>query len=396
MNAERISPRWQVFAMAVTTSLTIANIYYCQPILSQIGSSLHLTAAQSGNIPVLTQAGFGLGLFFLAPLGDMVDRKKLVIILELLLGAALILTACVTSFTGIYAASFSVGVCAVAVQIVVPMAATLATPGEKGKFVGIVFTGTLTGILGARIFSGYLTEWLSWRWVYGASAVFAFAVAVLVFLLFPSQSSNYSGTYGSLLRSTTAQFLRFGKLRLLSILGALVFGAFCSFWTTLTFHLSAAPFSFDSSHIGLFGFIAIGGAFVAPIAGRLSDKSSPEKAQICSVSLLVAGSVCALVWPSSWVALAIATLLLDVGTQATQVNNLAQIYALDEAAHSRINTVFMVFFFIGGSIGTYCGVLAWSIGAWPAVSLQLLAFSALAMILAFVNYRLSVKPQSVS
>jgi len=391
MNAERISPRWQVFAMAVTTSLTIANIYYCQPILSQIGSSLNLTAAQSGNIPVLTQAGFGLGLFFLAPLGDMVDRKNLVAILELMLGAALSWTACVTSFLGIYVASFAIGVCAVAVQIVVPMAASLAAPGEKGRFVGIVFTGTLTGILGARVFSGYITEWLSWRWVYGASAISAFAVALLALTIFPSQPHHYTGTYGSLLASTIAQFRRFGKLRLLSILGALVFGAFCSFWTTLTFHLSAPPFSFDSSQIGLFGLIAIGGALVAPIAGRLSDKSSPEKAQIWSVALLVAGSLCALAWQSSWIALAVATLLLDVGTQATQVNNLAQIYTLDETAHSRINTVFMVLFFVGGSIGTYCGVLAWSIGAWPVVSLQLLAFSTIAVFFALVNYRLSAR-----
>jgi predicted MFS family arabinose efflux permease len=389
MNVKAASKRWQVFAMAVTTGVTIANVYYCQPILSQIRASLGATDSQIGNLPVLTQAGVGFGLLFLAPLGDMIDRKKLVLGLEFLLGLTLILMATVSNLISLYAVSFAIGVLGVAVQIVVPMAASLATKETKGRVVGVVFTGTLTGILVSRILSGYVAAWLGWRWVYGMSSALIFAVALLVYLVFPSQPGKHQGHYGLLLSSTLAQFVRFAKLRRLAFLGALIFGAFCSFWTTLTFHLSIAPFSYDSSQIGLFGFVAIGGTLVAPFFGRLADRHSPEKIQVMTMLIMIVGVLCARWWPDSPIAFILATFLLDIGMQATQVNNLAQIYTLDETAHSRINTVFMTIFFVGGAIGTYCGVWAWTAGQWTLVSGQLLVWTVIALAVAIVNHRIS-------
>ncbi|WP_210386995.1 MFS transporter [Brucella intermedia] len=385
MNAKADPLGWQLLAMAATTGVTIANVYYCQPILSEIRASLDLTDAQTGNLPVLTQAGVGLGLLFLAPLGDMIDRKKLVICLELLLALALIGMAISANLAGLYVASFAIGIFAVAVQSVVPMAASIATPETRGKVIGTVFTGTLTGILLSRIVSGYLANWLGWRWVYGASAALALLLALLVYSVFPSQPGIHRGSYRALMASTLLQFSRFAKLRRLSFLGALIFGAFCSFWTTLTFHLSTAPFSFDTSQIGLFGFVAIAGTLVAPVFGRLADRTSPERMQTMTILIIVLAVLCGRLWQSSTLALVIATLLLDIGVQATQVTNLAQIYKLDDSAHSRINTVFMVIFFIGGAVGSYCGVRAWSVGGWQLVSDQLLAFSGAALLIAIVN-----------
>lgn len=260
------------------------------------------------------------------------------------------------SLTAIAVASLAIGIFAVAVQIVVPMAASIATPETKGKVVGTVFTGTLTGILASRIVSGYLTDWLGWRWVYGASAALALLVTALACSVFPNQPGTHKGSYGALMASTLAQFPRFAKLRRLALLGALIFGAFCSFWTTLTFHLSMAPFSFDSGQIGSFGLVAIGGTLVAPIFGRLADRGSPERMQMFTILIVLVGVLCIQRWQNSIFAFIVATFLLDIGVQATQVNNLAQIYKLDETAHSRINTVFMVVFFGGGAVGTYCGV----------------------------------------
>ncbi|MEP7456126.1 MFS transporter [Phyllobacterium sp. SB3] len=347
--------------------------------------SLLLTDAQIGNLPVLTQVGVGLGLLFLAPLGDMIDRKKLVICLELFLILALIGMSVSSNLTAIYVASFAIGIFAVAVQIVVPMAASMATPETKGKVVGTIFTGTLTGILLSRIVSGYLADWLGWRGVYGSSAALALLVTLLIHAVFPSQPGKHKGSYGALMVSTLSQFSRFAKLRRLSFLGALVFGAFCSFWTTLTFHLSTAPFSFNSSQIGLFGFVAIAGTLVAPIFGRLADRTSPERMQTLTILIIILGVLCGKWWQHSTIALVAATLLLDIGVQATQVNNLAQIYKLDETAHSRINTVFMVIFFIGGAIGSYCGVWAWRVGGWPLVSNQLLVFGVVALLVSILN-----------
>ncbi|MBO9196882.1 MFS transporter [Rhizobium sp. 16-449-1b] len=394
MNAKADPLRWRVFAMAVTTAITIANVYYCQPILSKISDTLGATDAQIGNLPVLTQVGVGMGLLFLAPLGDMLDRKKLVICLELLLVCALLGMSVANTLATVYAASFAIGVFAVAVQIVVPMAASMATAETKGKIVGTVFTGTLTGILVSRIASGYLADWLGWRSVYIVSAALVFGVSLLILAAFPSQPGRHQGSYGGLMASTLSQFFRFAKLRRLSLLGALIFGAFCSFWTTLTFHLSMAPFSFDSSQIGLFGFVAIAGTLFAPFFGRLADRSSPERMQTLTIFLMILGVLCGQWWQNSTIALIAATLLLDIGVQATQVNNLAQIYKLDETAHSRINSVFMVCFFIGGAIGSYCGVWAWSAGGWPFVSGQLLAFSVFALLVSILNLSASKRPSA--
>lgn len=385
MNEKRLT-RTQTLLMAVTAGVTIANVYYAQPILSQIAASLHASEAEIGNLPALTQAGFGLGLLFLAPLGDMINRKIIVVVLEVLLAVALFGMTAVENVAGAYALSLAIGVLAVAVQIVLPMAAALSPPETKGKILGIVFTGTVTGILSARIFSGYITEWLGWRWVYGMSSVLALGVTALVLVGLPNQRGDHAGGYGALMKSTVWQFARLAKLRRISLLGALIFGAFCSFWTTLTFHLSAPPFNYRSDQIGLFGFVAIGGALAAPWFGRMADKASPERAQVLTTGLMLAGLAISVIWSQSTVAFTVAIFLIDVGVQGTQVNNLAQLYGLDETAHSRINAVFMTIFFVGGAIGTYCGVLAWSIGGWPLVSAQLLTWTSGALAIAVVNH----------
>jgi len=203
----------QVAVMAVAAGVTVANIYYSQPILSAIAASFHASEEQIGTLPVLTQAGYGLGLLLLTPLGDMVDRKKLVVILEVLLSFALVGVAAVGSLPALYVASALVGVLAVSVQVIMPMAAALATKDNKGRVVGIVFTGALTGILLARIMSGYVAEWFGWRTVYGISAGLALGAAFLVALSLPTLPTHHSGSYGALLRSTLGQFRRFPLLR---------------------------------------------------------------------------------------------------------------------------------------------------------------------------------------
>lgn len=376
----------QVAVMAVAAGVTVANLYYSQPILSAIAASFHASEEQIGTLPVLTQAGYGLGLLLLTPLGDMVDRKKLVVVLEVLLSFALVGVAAVGSLPALYVASALVGVLAVSVQVIMPMAAALATKDSKGRVVGIVFTGALTGILLARIMSGYVAEWLGWRYVYGISAGLALAAALLVALSLPTLPTHHSGSYGALLRSMLGQFGRFPLLRRATLLSSLVFGTFCSFWTTLTFHLSGPPFHYRSDTIGLFGVLAVAGALAAPVFGRMADRGNPARTQMLTVGLIVASVLCVQWLPNSALAFVAATLLLDVGVQATQVSNLAQIYTLDETAHSRINTVYMTTMFIGGAIGTYAGVKSWSLGGWAVVCWQLLAWSLAALAVVLWSY----------
>ncbi len=376
----------QIAIMAVAAGACVANIYYNQPILKDIAASFGLKAGDIGIISALSQGGYGLGLFFLTPLGDKISRKRLILVLHILLVAALAGMTFTTSVMGLYAMSGLIGVLAIAAQVILPMAASLDKV-TRGRTVGIIFTGILIGILFARVFSGFITQWLGWRYVYGLSAVIVLIMAVFIYFGLPDKRSDFTGHYGQLLRSTLLQMRRFSLLRRTALLGSLVFGTFSSFWTTLTFHLSGPPFHYRTDTIGLFGILAIAGALLAPLFGKLADKGNPARSQVLTVILIIVGILLLKFLPFSLLALIIAVLLLDIGVQATQVTNVAIIYTLDESANSRINTGYMTSYFIGGAIGTLAGVLSWKLGGWPVVTWQLLLWAVLALLVAVGGYR---------
>lgn len=372
--------------MSVTAGVCVANIYYNQPILKELAHTFNTSEGKVGVTSVLSQAGYGLGLLLLTPLGDKLDRKTLILVLQGLLIASLIGMSSVSSLAGVYIMSGLIGLFAVAAQVILPMAAGLAGK-NKGKIVGIIFTGILTGILSARVFSGFITEWFSWRHVYAISAGMVMLTTVATYLSLPNVRPQFQGNYAALLGSTLRQIPRFPILRRTSVIGALVFGAFCSFWTTLTFHLSGPPFNYSSDTIGMFGILAVGGALLAPLFGKLADKGNPLRSQVLAIGLLMLAVVLIKVFPYSISSLVAAILFLDIGVQATQVTNVATIYTLDEEAHSRINTVYMTSYFIGGSVGTLAGVQSWSIGGWSLLTWQLLLWSTLAMAFTVVGTR---------
>lgn len=366
--------------MSVTVGVCVANIYYNQPILKDIAHTFGTNEARVGVTSVLSQAGYGLGLLLLTPLGDKVDRKALILLLQALLALSLTAMAFAPNFATVVLLSTLIGIFAVAAQVILPMAASLAGD-SKGRTVGFIFTGILSGILLARVFSGIITGWLGWRYVYGIAAGMVCMTAATCYMTLPSVKPLFRGTYAELLGSTLKQIVRFPVLRRTALIGALVFGAFCSFWTTLTFHLSGPPFGYSSEVIGLFGILAVGGALLAPLFGRLADKGSPQKSQLFAISLLIIAVILIKVFPYGLASLVLAVLLLDVGVQATQVTNVATIYTLDEEAHSRVNTVYMTTYFIGGSLGTLAGVQSWGLGGWSMLTWQLLIWSIAAMVI---------------
>lgn len=372
--------------MSIAAGICVANIYYNQPILSDIAKNFNVSESRAGTISVLAQAGYGMGLFFLTPLGDKVNRKKLIIFLMAGLVAVLVGITFVQNFFWLCIFSLLTGLLSVAAQVILPMAASMDSK-NRGRTVGIIFTGILVGILAARVVSGFIAEWLNWRYVYGISAIMVVISMALIQLSLPNVVPGYQGNYGSLLASTLHQFKRFPLLRKTALLGALVFGLFCSFWTTLTFHLSGAPFNYKADVIGLFGILAIGGAMLAPIFGKLADKGTPARSQVFSVSLILAGIILIQIYPFSVIAFVISVLLLDVGVQATQVTNVATIYTLDETAHSRINTAYMTTYFIGGALGSFAGIQCWNNGGWQTVTWQLLLWCLLAMVIVLLGVK---------
>lgn len=376
--------------MSVAAGICVANIYYNQPILKDIALNFKVSESRAGIISVLAQAGYGLGLFFLTPLGDKINRKKLILILMLALIAVLIGITFVQNFFWLCVFSLLTGLLSVAAQVILPMAASMDSK-NRGRTVGIIFTGILVGILAARVFSGFIAEYLNWRYVYGISAVMVVVSAVFIQLALPNVTANFSGNYLSLLGSSLNQFKRFPLLRKTALLGGLAFGIFCSFWTTLTFQLGGSPFNFKSDIIGLFGILAIAAALLAPIFGKLADKGNPARAQLISVGLILVSIILVKFYPSSVIAFVASVLLLDVGVQATQVTNVATIYTLDETAHSRINTAYMTSYFIGGALGSFVGIQCWNAGKWQMVTWQLLLWCLLALVIVLWGFRKSRK-----
>lgn len=379
--------------MAVAAGVIVANVYYNQPILGEIGRSLNSSESVIGKISMLAQLGYGLGMFFLLPLGDKVNRKKLILMLTAALVVTLGLAACSQNATQILFLSFFVGLFSTPAQIILPMAATLGKE-NRGKNVGKVFSGILIGILGARVLSGVVTTYLGWRYVFVISALMVLFVMVLLYKYLPEIPSKFQGSYLRLLQSTLRLVKQYKTLRQAALLGSFTFGVFCSFWTTLTFHLSSEPLSYSTATIGLFGLIAIGGALVAPVFGRIADNGKVFKGLFITVSLLVGSIMLIKIFPYSILVLVVSIFFLDIGVQATQIINFTRIYALDEQAHSRLNTIYMTTYFIGAAVGTFFGLWSWKIGNWDMATWQMLLWSCIALCLVYLSYRSTDKKRA--
>jgi predicted MFS family arabinose efflux permease len=353
----------QVLIMATTAGIAVANVYYSQPILQAMATQFHISIEKAGNISVLSQIGYGLGLFLLTPIGDMIERKRLILYLQMGLIASLLLMAFSPSLILLYLGSLFIGVFSVVAQVILPMAASLVKE-NRGKIVGQIFTGILIGILVARVYSGFITSIFGWQYVYIISAMIVLITAILMQRDFPSTQERFSGTYAGLLKSTFAQLGRFPLLRRTALTGMLAFGTLSAFWVSLTFYLSGAPFGYSASGIGLFGLLAAAGALIAPVFGKMADKGSPSRSLVFSTVLTFISILLLKLFPGSIAVIWVTVMLLDIGVQATQVTNIAVIYTLDEKANSRINTVYMTSYFIGGALGSCITIQLYQLGGW--------------------------------
>lgn len=366
--------------MAVTAGIAVANVYYSQPILAAMARTYQVDTEKAGLIAVLAQTGYGIGLFFLIPIGDMIDRKKLILYLQGGLVISLLAAVFSPNIWVLYASSLLIGAFAVYAQVILPMAASLVQQ-NRGKVVSQVFTGLLIGILVARVFSGFITTWLGWQYVYGISAILVLGTAILMQADFRSVPNHFSGTYTSLLKSTISQLGRFPLLRRTAATGMLAFGTLSAFWVTLTFHLSGPPFYYPASNIGLFGLVAAASALIAPVFGKRADKGSTFRSLLFSLGITLLGILVVKQFAHSIIAVWLAVILLDVGVQSTQVTNIAIIYSLDHTANSRINTVYMTSYFVGGALGAFAAIKCFQYGGWALAT----TFMSLLAIITIIN-----------
>lgn len=358
-----------VAIMAIATGLIVANLYYCQPLILLIAQEFGVTEIVAGRTIYLTQAGYALGLFCLVPLGDKFERKKQIIITTSLTTVFLAIAALSSNFMILQLACFAIGFTSIVPQLILPMAANLAAPEQRGKVVGIVMSGLLVGILLSRTLSGFVGEIYGWRTMYWIASAISVILLVILYIRFPKNEASFKGTYKELMTSLFSLIGKQPVLREASLINLTVFAVFGCFWASMVLFLSSDTYSFKADEIGLFGIVGATGALLAPIVGKMSDKSDPRIVVDYGLIILLASQVLFFFLGVKLMPFILGIIVLEIGQQSVHVSNQTRVYALDALARNRLNTVFMTASFIGTAAGSAFGLFLWELNGWSAVCL---------------------------
>jgi len=366
-------PRALLFLLALAAGLSVASIYYGQPMLGILGAEIRADGRTIGWLPTLTQLGYAFGILLLAPLGDRYDRKRIILLKAAGLSAALLASGLAPSIGVLLAASFAVGLTATLAQDIVPAAATLAPPAHRGKIVGTVMTGLLLGILLSRVVSGFVAEQFGWRAMFCAAAVAIVALGAALARGLPNFAPTTRLPYSALLGSLLALWRQYPGLRRAAVAQGLLALSFSAFWSTLAVMLHGAPFHLGAGAAGAFGLAGAAGALAAPLAGRLADRRGPASVTLLGAGLTVLSFAVMGLMPwlpphtALWLVVA-STIGFDLGIQIALIAHQTIVYSLDPAARSRLNAVLMTCMFIGMASGGALGSLALAGWGWTGVT----------------------------
>jgi predicted MFS family arabinose efflux permease len=368
-----------VILLAVATGTVAANLYYAQPLLHTLSRAFHVSNGTAGLIVTITQIGYVLGLAFLVPVGDLVERRGLISFMLVLTAAGMVAAAVAPGFAVFAVAMAVVGVTAVMAQVIVPMSSSLAQEAERGRVVGTVMSGLLIGILLARTVSGLLASALGWRVVFWAGAVATLALAATLRRALPRVPPTTELHYAGVLRSVLSLVRAEPILRQRMLMGALTFGCFSTLWTALAFLLSAPPFNDGNAVIGLFGLVGVAGAGAATLAGRLADRGRGAHATTATAVILLISWGILFAGKTSVIPLIIGIAVLDLGAQGLHISNQSAIYALAPEARSRLTTAYMVAYFLGGAVLSALTSTLYASDGWDGVCAIGVATAALAL-----------------
>jgi predicted MFS family arabinose efflux permease len=366
---------------AVAGGAAVGNLYYVQPLLAVIATSLHVSSATAGLLVTATQVGYAVGIAAIVPLGDVRNRRRLVPLMMSVSALALALCAAAPTFAVLAVAMVLVGVTTVSGQILTPFAGDLTDDSDRGRVLGIVVSGLLTGILGARIIGGLIAGAAGWRTVFAIAAGLMVVLAALIWRLAPTLPPKTTAGYGSLLRSVATLVRHEARLRILMAFGMISMATFALFWTALTFLLSDQHYQYSPTIIGLVGLAGLVGTLAAQGAGRLHDKGWSNAATGVSWAVTVLAWLFSEFGRVSLGWLLAGVVVLDVGSQAQRILNQTRAFALSDEARSRVNTAYVAGNFVGAALGSLAASLLWSTGGWTAVSITGGALSLLALLL---------------
>jgi predicted MFS family arabinose efflux permease len=379
--------------LGLACAVGVSTMYYNQPLLMEMGRTYGATAGRTGFVAVATQVGYALGLLGFVPLGDVLERRALMMKMYGAVAIALVLVALAPTLNLLIAGSVLIGMLASVTHVALPIAPDLVSHEQRGRAIGTVMTGLLLGILLARTFAGWVSGIHGWRWVFVVAAVMNAAFVPLLWKVMPKLPPKEKLHYRDAMRSLWTLFRTQPLLRESSVIGALVFASFSCFWTTLAFLLQS-HYGLGAGVAGTFGVVGAAGAMVAPLAGRLADKHGSR--WVISVGMGLLASSYALLWVEESahrstvfhiVMLAIGVVVLDMGAQMTQVANQTRIFGLVPSARSRLNTVYMTVYFTGAAAGSALATIAWVHWQWNGVCLLALGLIGMAALWHVTGHR---------
>lgn len=372
-----------VLLMATATGIAVASNYYAQPLLDTIASEFGLSHSSAGNIVTTAQLSYGIGLLFLVPLADRLERRKLIIVMSLFATIGLLISGFSTSLPWLLLGTAITGLSSVVAQVLLPLGATLASDQQRGKVIGTIMGGLLLGILLARVVSGGLSSLGSWRYIYWFASVAMFITTLALARFLPSYHNNNDMSYQQILVSVFGLFVKEPILRYRSILGMLSFALFSMFWTPLAFLLAKPPYEYSDATIGLFGLVGVAGVFAATWAGKLADAGKGDLGTRLGLLSLLVSWVILFNAPMSLVALLIGVLLLDLAVQLVHVSNQNKIYALHPDIRNRLTSAYMTCYFIGGAFGSWFSVMLYQHYEWTGVVIGATGIALISCILDF-------------
>lgn len=379
MNTPPLS-RALILLMATATGLAVASNYYAQPLLHSIADYFGLGTASAGTIVIAAQLSYGAGLLLLAPLGDLFEQRRLIVVMIAIATLGLLISACAPSLPWLLVGTALTGLFSVVAQVLVPMAAALCAPEQRGRAIGTLMSGLLLGILLARTAAGFMAELGGWRSIYFLAAGLMAISAIALYRGLPRHHSHAGLSYPALIGSVFRLFVEEPELRLRSLLGLLSFSLFALFWTPLAFLLAREPYHYSDAVIGLFGLAGAAGALAANWAGRLADRGKGALGTTVGLVILLLSWVPLGFAEHSLAALLIGVLLLDLAVQLVHVSNQNAVIALRPQARTRLNAGYITCYFIGGAFGSLLGTQLFQRHGWMGIVIAGLAIGALALL----------------